>query len=75
MIIELKEKYKVVSAEEGMRITDHVGEDYTNYASWGRSMMAHNADISNWREITEAEDNENIERQLQQLREQGDGEQ
>lgn len=74
MIVEIKEKYKIVSAEEGMRITDHTGDDYINYSSWGSAIIGLNADYSSWYEITEAQDLENIDKQIEQLKALTDGE-
>lgn len=74
MIIQLKETYKIVEAEQGMRITDHVGDDYTEYGSWGSARMAINANIDGWYEITEEEDNNNLKKQEEQLKTLTDGE-
>ena len=74
MIIQLKETYKIVEAEQGMRITDHVGDDYREYGSWGSARMPINAKIDGWYEITEEEDNNNIKKQEEQLKALTDGE-
>lgn len=74
MIVELKETYKIITAESGMRITDHVGDDYTNYSSWSSARTGLNADISSWYEITEEQDLENIDKQIEQLKALTDGE-
>lgn len=67
MKIEAKEKYLIVTADEGMRITSHVGDDYTNYSSWGSARVGLNADLSSWYEITVEQDEENIKLQMEQL--------
>lgn len=67
MIIELKEKYKVVAADEGMKFTEHTGDDFTNYNSWSKAILGLTVDVSSWREITIEEDMENIRKQEQQL--------
>lgn len=67
MKIETREKYLIVTADEGMRITTHTGDDYTDYSSWGSARVGLNADLSSWYEISEAEDEENIKLQIEQL--------
>jgi hypothetical protein len=56
MIIDIKEKFRVISAEDGFVLTTYTGDDIRNYGSFSNCYVPLTSDISYIREISIDED-------------------
>jgi hypothetical protein len=56
MIIETREKFRVIKADEGFVLTTYTNEDIRDYSSFDTCYVPLNSDISYIREITIEED-------------------
>lgn len=56
MIIENKEKFRILKAEDGFVLTTYTGDDIRNYDSFLNCYSPLNGDISHIKEISSEED-------------------
>lgn len=67
MKITNNDKFIQVVADEGMKCTTYDGSDIKNYSSFNVGCFPVNYDISNIQEITDAEDEMNINAQMEAI--------